>query len=384
MGRLIAVPHEESTVHWRLFGSRSAPATRPCGSRELNLEGPSVVRRAFEAGKGQLFIVARCDRKSAATELPQLPVAVLDLTEDKVRTRSCVVGPDGELERHALLTRVIGAIAFSKEGRCALQRMGEAYLTWFGCEPPTLIDLADCTTGRRGGKALSAVLAQLMAAQSAHAEQRVRLRRELVQLRAAHELALDNFLRLERFVNDAGLARRTEVLSLMPSAGLRRVVLRDGEQVRQRLPVSSSGLADFAVHVGAVPDGGDGALEARLVTLESETEVARWSVAGNRLRVGWQRFSLPVALADDPMSVELHIRWNGGGESELSLSMRHPDPRHQAHREDAATGAVLCMRLWTYLAGCAAPPQLNVHEPERAENAPSRTWPLHLGTRGGG
>lgn len=339
----------------------------------MNAEGPSVIQRTFGPTNDQVFVVARCDRKIAASELPQLPVAILDPTEDGV----LVVGPEGELERHALLTRVIGTVAFSKEGRCALKRMGEAYSGWFGCEPPTLIDIADCAAGRRGGKALSAVLAQLMAAQSAHAEQRVRLRRELVQLRAAHELALENFLKLERFVNDAGLAKRTEVLSLVPSAGRHSVVLRDGEQVRQRLPVSSAGLADFAVHVAAVPDDGDGALEARLVTMENETEVARWSVAGKRLRAGWQRFALPVALDDDPMSVELHVRWNGGGELGLTLSMRHPDPRHQARREDAAAGGVLCMRLWTYLAGCAAPMQLDVHEPVRAETAPARTWPLN-------
>jgi hypothetical protein len=251
------------------------------------------------------------------------------------------------------------------------------YARRFGCAPPALIDVSGVPEKSRYAAALSAALTEALAARIEQARRNTQLMRDLVQLRALHELTQENFLGLERFIAAGALANRSETRTLSQSSYLAPLLLGDCEEVRQRLPTATSGLSDIALHLTLSPAESAGVLEMRLVGLEADAELARWQIEAKDLAAGWHRFSLPVALDKDALTAELQLRWQGEGSVSCGLALRHPDPRHQVHRNGAAVGSVMAMRLWTYPAGCAAPLPADAHVPTASgDRAAARPWLL--------
>ncbi|TCR66576.1 DUF6212 domain-containing protein [Bosea sp. BK604] len=81
--------------------------------------------------------------------------------------------------------------------------------------------------------------------------------------------------------------------------------------LRQRLPMGARGFLGIDLHLAA-PGLGDGFLEATLVVLETEAELARWRMPYRELEAGWVPLRLPSASALTWRGLELRIQAAGG------------------------------------------------------------------------
>lgn len=158
---------------------------------------------------------------------------------------------------------------------------------------------------------------------------------ELAILRRERETLLENYRALE----DAFQARNwepvSEIFSHDPYAdpkdeGIGQLLT--AAFVEQLLPVSSLGVAGFALHLHAVPRA-SGELVVALSYLESGEGVAEWTVPYAQLVAGWNFFSLPRACGGAARTLRLRISATGPETVGLSLGYPIAGERYSARSE---------------------------------------------------
>lgn len=259
------------------------------------------------------------------------------------------------VEPHEVWLRLVGGIALSEQGNAELTALSALYGKWFDTDGPPVLDASAIAAKTRTEEICAFVIGELAKGRTAQAKRNHQLTRDIAALRVAHEQIQQSFSRLETFVYDGGLAVRTPAEALMPASRPRRIVLAPGGLLEQRLPRSSVGLSDLAVHFAGPSPVPHGTLEVSIATREDDAVAGRWRLSDAELSPGWLRFSLPESLGADPRTPEVRLSWQGDGPVHFDLSMKHPDERYQVRRDGAPQKEVLAVRSWSYIAGCAAP-----------------------------
>lgn len=158
---------------------------------------------------------------------------------------------------------------------------------------------------------------------------------ELAILRRERETLLENYRSLE----DAFQARNwepvLEIFSHDPYAdpkdeGIEQLLT--AAFVEQLLPVSSLGVAGFALHLHSVPRI-SGELVVALSYLESGEGVAEWTVPYAQLVPNWNFFSLPRACGGAARTLRLRISATGPETIGLSLGYPIAGERYSARSE---------------------------------------------------
>lgn len=250
----------------------------------------------------------------------------------------------------------LGFVAFTKEGASVLTSCA----AWFAENGPGAAPSVKLLGGRvdseRRTALLDFLLARLHAEQTATLQRNAALHRSLAELRESHEAAQsvlfmmsDTLARHQLPAIECALTLRPGGTSVHPSS--------DGKQasaIRQRLPISSQGLAAVALHVTMGTRFGKGRLLVRLTALESNSQLISWAIPYEHLRPGWNFLEIPSVVAGPRQTVELEARWDGDlrGAPQLSLSSQFigsescpeidggPRPRNP-----------LALQIWTGLPG---------------------------------
>lgn len=247
------------------------------------------------------------------------------------RDRSCFEGSD--IEHLVLYPEVNGpspatlqnafpliAIAFSDEGEADLQERLTA-LGSLGTLPPIAVqrlDPANTTDSFPLLRSLTEGGVGRIARYSAS------ITSELALLRRERETLLENYRALEDAFQARSWEPVSEIFSHDPYAdpkdeGIGQLLAT--AFVEQLLPVSSLGVAGFALHLHAVPRI-SGELVVALSYLESGEGVAEWIVPYAQLVATWNFFSLPRACGGGARTLRLRI--SSAGPETVGLSLGYP------------------------------------------------------------
>ena len=255
-------------------------------------------------------------------------------------------------------TRCLGGLVIHADSHVPLERALKAIAEATGIGMLPIADVTDMPSAEAGTALAQFVAEQLNEIVIRQARRIADLSSALTSVRRVHEETLNAFKRIEAFVSGNNLNSRTPSLTLSPK-GTASLRLRPGQQVVQRLPVSSEGLSDIEIFCAALPARASGTLTAVLRTLEDDVEHASWIVASEGISGQTLRFCLPVALSSDVRSPVLELDWHGTTQLTLEYAVAHPDERFQAQLDGTPAVNVLAMRIWTYLPGSMAPLPVN-------------------------
>ncbi|WP_139257581.1 DUF6212 domain-containing protein [Natronohydrobacter thiooxidans] len=250
--------------------------------------------------------------------------------------------------------RCLGAVVAHADSQGPVEQALKVLSEASGLDMLPIADVTDMPTAEAGAALAQFIAEQLNAITIRQARRIVDLSSALKSVRSVHEETLSAFKKIEAFVSGNNLCSRTQSLTLAPTASV-SLKLRAGQQVVQRLPVSSEGLSDIEIYCAALPKRSSGILTAVLRTLEDDVEHASWIVSAEEISGPTLRFCLPVALSSDIRSPVLELGWDGSTVLPLGYAMAHPDERFQAQLDGMPAVNVLAMRLWTYLPGSMAP-----------------------------
>ena len=223
------------------------------------------------------------------------------------------------------------AIAFSDGGAADLQER-LALLGSLGTVPPLSVLRLDPA----GASDSFAVLRTLVEGGLGRlARYSASITSELAILRRERETLLENYRALE----DAFQARNWEPVSEIFSHDPHADPKDEGigpllatAFVEQLLPVSSLGVAGFALHLHAVPRT-SGELVVALSYLESGEGVAEWTVPYAQLVPTWNFFSLPRACGGGARTLRLRMSTTGPETVGLSLGYPIAGERYSARSE---------------------------------------------------
>lgn len=158
---------------------------------------------------------------------------------------------------------------------------------------------------------------------------------ELAMLRREREELFENY----RLLEDAFHARNwepvAEVFAHDPFADPKDEgvgQLLSSAFIEQLLPVSSLGVAGFALHFHSLPKG-TGELIVGLSYLESGEGIAEWNVPYVGLATGWNFFSLPRACGGAARTLRLRVSASGSDALGLSLGHHIASERYSARSE---------------------------------------------------
>lgn len=271
-------------------------------------------------------------------------------------------GEQGEaLTLDQVMLRCIGCLPLSDAGAAHLtQRASLLRSALLGEEggalaaaPRDQFDIAATPESR--DKTLEWLIACLARANDESARRSARFMRELGLLRQQHDEIQTSFQNLEQFVYHHGIQKRTLGTMLSPVAGQLPITLENGAQLVQRLPGSSVGLSDVAIHVTGVALRAKGVLNVSLRDIEAKETLAVWEVPAVRLDNGWLRLALDRSLGPDPVSLALDITRQGEGEISVSAALRHPEPRFRPMMNGQTLETVPALQIWRWIAGARAP-----------------------------
>jgi hypothetical protein len=149
------------------------------------------------------------------------------------------------------------------------------------------------------------------------------LHRSLSELRESHEstqsvlfMMSDTLARHQLPAIECAVTLRPGGTTAHPSGDGKR-----GIAIRQRLPISSQGLAAVALHVTMGARFGKGRLLVRLTALESGSQLISWAIPFEHLRPGWNFLEIPTVVAGPRQTVELEARWDGDLRAAPQLSL---------------------------------------------------------------
>jgi hypothetical protein len=258
------------------------------------------------------------------------------------RDRSCFAGSDIEHlvvyldgRSHApatfLNTFPLIAVAFSDAGEADLQERLVAFEA-LGTIPPVPVQRLDPVTTPDSLPLLRALTEGSI---GRLARYNASITAELAILRRERETLLENYRALE----DAFQARNWEPVSEIFSHDPYSDPKDEGigpllatAFIEQLLPVSSLGVAGFALHLHAVPRS-SGELVVALSYLESGEGVAEWIVPYAQLGANWNFFSLPRVCGGAARTLRLRISATGPEAAGLSLGYPIAGERYSARSE---------------------------------------------------
>lgn len=179
---------------------------------------------------------------------------------------------------------------------------------------------------------------------------------ELATLRREREILFENYRALEDAFRARNWEAATEVFAHDPFVDPKEEgigqLLRE-TTVTQLLPVSSFGVAGFALHFRRLSDA-QGELIVRLDYVESGEGIAEWIVPFASIAPNWNYFSLPKACDGSPRTLRLRLSAVGGKPPEPSLGHPISNERYAAGA-DASHGDLghrpLAFRVFTGLPG---------------------------------
>ena len=205
---------------------------------------------------------------------------------------------------------------------------------------------------------------------------------ELVLLRRERETLLENYRSLE----DAFQARNWEPLTetfahdpyVDPKDEGIGALLANGH-VEQLLPVSSHGVAGFALHFHSVPRRG-GEVSVTLDYVESEERVGEWRADYAHLVADWNFFSLPRACGGGAKTMRIRVSTNGPETAGLSLGYPIASERY-ASRSDIEHADLdlrpIAFKVFTGVPGIAPVHVPNMIAPSSVSQEP-RVLDYHL------
>ncbi|SIT87119.1 DUF6212 domain-containing protein [Pontibaca methylaminivorans] len=254
-----------------------------------------------------------------------------------------------------VMLRTIGQLPLSSSGKKRLSQLAELWRDRLDNDPPAEITLGDEILDIRT-KVLEWLVARLTEHRQKSAQRSTCYMRELGLLRQQHEAIQASFQKLEQFVYRHGPQHRTLETTLSPVSGQLPITLRGDSQLIQRLPGTSAGLSDLAIHIGneTAPAEG-GMLNVSLLSPDTNETLAIWEVPAARLEHGWLRFSLDRALGPDTISLMLNVSYQGKGVLKLSSAVQHPEPRFHPEVDGQPVETLPALQLWRWIAGANAP-----------------------------
>lgn len=301
---------------------------------------------------------------------PGLIVAVADIAEAEALNLPITViavslseaGPIFETKTgqtpalEQVMLHAVGALALSAQGQDDLSRLAALWQDRLGEPAPALFKPVAAPLAERRLLVLEWVLAQLAAERRVGALRSTRMMRELGLLRRQHDETQAGFRNLEAFIYRSGLKQRSLDVNLSPVTVQRPLVLRSGSHLMQRLPGSSIGLSDIALHFSHEAAPAQGILQVSLSSVENNETLAIWEVPTQSLGRGWLRLALERALGADAVTLVLHLSYQGQGELRLSRSVQHPEPRFWPRLDGQPVEAGMpALQIWHWVAGASAP-----------------------------
>lgn len=250
----------------------------------------------------------------------------------------------------------LGFLAFTTEAAAMLT----ACAAWFaengpGATPPVKL-LGGRVEGERRLATQEFLLGRMHNEQTAALQRNAALHRSLSELRESHEAAQsvlfmmsDTLARHQLPAIECALTLRPGGTTVHPSSDGKR-----GTAIRQRLPISSQGLAAVALHVTMGTRFGKGRLLVRLTALESGGQLISWAIPFEHLRPGWNFLEIPTVVAGPRQTVELEARWDGDlrAAPQLSLSGQFIGTEGCPEVEGGQRlRNPLAMQIWTGLPG---------------------------------
>ncbi|MBC4018823.1 DUF6212 domain-containing protein [Siccirubricoccus deserti] len=147
------------------------------------------------------------------------------------------------------------------------------------------------------------------------------LNSQLLDIKRERDQLLENYRALEDTFNAQAMRSVSCVFEHQPYSdpadeGIEDLLVDGG--ITQLLPVASTGISGFALHIRATGTGHSG-LRLRLECVEDEAIVGEWIVASAQVGEGWNYFVLPRALPNAARSLRLHLDADGEGAPEPSV-----------------------------------------------------------------
>lgn len=288
---------------------------------------------------------------ATAMSLP-VPLIVVSGTLEEVEFKD---GQGQLLSLDQVALHAIGCLSRSKGGKKRLAKLATLWKDKRKDEAPAELPLETSEPSESRKLVLEWLVTQLAKTQQQGAQRATRLMRELSLMRQQHEEIQTNFQNLEQFVYRHGPHHRTLEVNLSPISGQLPITLKGGSQLVQRLPGSSVGLSDFAIHVNNDTPPTNGMLNVSLFSPDTNETLAIWEVPAARLSLGWLRFSLERTLGPDPISLTLNVNYQGNSTVRLSSAVQHPEPRFHPELDDLTVETLPALQLWRWIPGVHAP-----------------------------
>jgi hypothetical protein len=144
---------------------------------------------------------------------------------------------------------VLGFVATSAAGAHEVELMRKAWARQFNREAPDALTVA---LPLDDVAVLGWIARRLVDAQRQMAERNTALMRDMYVIRSEHEAVQEAFQRLENYAYASSMLTRQLALCLEPHESAVKVGKGRTGEVRQLLPISSSGLCDVAIHLTQV------------------------------------------------------------------------------------------------------------------------------------
>jgi len=237
-----------------------------------------------------------------------------------------------------------GFFASEPKSLLALERVQKIFERWSGMvfPAPIVVEKFDI---------LNLLLASSLVCQTQKiAVHATRLARELFHLRSAHEVLQNNFAIAETLINENNLSR-AQLRFENPPTSIGTGVAR--HELRQILPVSSSGLVAIDLHILNSAESTTHGIVVRLITVEDHHGRANWVVEAAQCHVGWVSLTLPVRMSGLAQTLELWISPADGLGTlpEFSLGSPQPLPRFRVAADQISLPGSLALRCWGGLRG---------------------------------
>lgn len=346
--------------------SAGAAARRDGGRAEQpappRLNGMTVTAAAheslFKAGP-KLIFAGLDDAQVRNLSLPRWLQGFIFSVEDGIGRLGTLGRDDGDEASLALAVPpadCLGLVAFTTEGAATLTACA-AWLTESGAGDVAPVKLlGGRVEAERRTALLEFLLGRMQREQAATLRRNAELHRSLAELRESHEatqsvmfMMSDTLARHQLPAIECALTLRPGGTTVHPSGDGRR-----GTSVRQRLPVSSQGLAAVALHVTMGARFGKGRLLVRLTAVESGGQLISWAIPFEHLRAGWNFLEIPTVVAGPRQTVELEARWDGDLRAAPQLSLSGQFIGSESCPEVDGGQRLrnpLAMQIWTGLPG---------------------------------
>lgn len=296
--------------------------------------------------KDQIVLIASCD----IDEINKMFLPVEVYFADNFGRIYKSETPSKPLSLEEVRTRLVGCISASKEGHeilTAARRAWEKDFTDFS------LSITSQPVQNRAD-ALEWLVIQILKYRKDAAVRTSRLMRELGVMRRQHDETQASFRALESYFYQHAKSSRSPDLILSPVARQRPLTLTGGSRLEQRLPGSSVGLSDIALHIPAARPA-RGLLHVNLTSPDTGEMLAAWEVDAATLPVGWLRLSTERALDSQSVTLVLTVSYEGPDRVQLSNSVHHPETRFQPRHDDMTVPVVPALQIWRWIAGVEVP-----------------------------